>query len=173
MHQAFHLGRGHLHKEAVALDAADATRQGLTHQWFGGAGLGHRHHVVLKLLNEATTAVETVGQPMAEAVLERGQLGRRQQGPIDGAMARIRRHFDSNFMAHGGTVLAVHQQAHQQVLVEDISVMQAGAAPGGEGQGLSRQGIFSGLRPVTERLQGLTQLLLQGSATITGQDQRQ
>ena len=113
MHQAFHLGRRHLHKEAVALNAADATRQGLTHQWFGGPGLGHRHHVVLKLLNEPTTAVETVGQPMAEAVLERGQLGRRQQGPIDGAVARIRSHCNSNFVAHGGTVLTVYQQADQ------------------------------------------------------------
>ena len=59
------------------------------------------------------------------------------------------------------------------MLVENICVMQAGAAPGGEGHSLSRQGIFTGQRPITERLQGLTQLLLQGSAAITSQDQRQ
>ena len=41
VHQAFHLGGGHLHKEAVALNPTNHPRQHLAHQGFGLPCLGH------------------------------------------------------------------------------------------------------------------------------------
>ena len=48
VHQAFHLGRGHLHEEAVALHTADYPRKHLPHQGLGLAGLEHGQQVGLQ-----------------------------------------------------------------------------------------------------------------------------
>ena len=67
VHQTFHLGGRHFHEEAVALHATDHPGHHLTHQRLGLPGLGHGEGIGLNLLQEASSSLEPLGQPVVHA----------------------------------------------------------------------------------------------------------
>ena len=166
MHQTLHLRGGHLHEEAVALHAADHTGEGLTHQRFGLAGLGHRQGIGLQVCGEAAAAVEAMQQRCAAALLEGLDLAGGHQRPIDQAVAAVTGDVHPRFVAYRRPVFAFAQQQAEHVLVPEIGVVQAGATPGSQGHRFASQGVGAGLAREGDGLERLPQLLLQHPAAI-------
>ena len=171
MHQTLHLGGGHFHKEAIALDTTDHPRQHLTHQGFRLAGLGHGQQVAMEFGHEPAPSVEPLGEAVIEGVVVGRQGAWCQQGPIDRPDAGIGGEVHAGFVTHAGAVFAFAEQQRQHLLIPQIGVMEAGEAPGRQGRPIAAQagqGMLGSAGSQLHGFEGCLQLLLQGAAPVGG-----